>query len=270
MRAGLELWARDTGRELVVLDDESSAEVAASVHEQLIELGCEPVLGPYGSDTTRAVARARGGRIVWNHGAAADDVQRLPGVVSVPSPASRYLVALARAAIGLGAPASPSSPRAAPSRALPARGSSGKRPASAWSLSPIPATPTACCSAGRSNGRPRASASWSGAECSSAASLPVSPGLRTPGPRGLLAPVQWHPDLGGPASLEDYVAAQAYAAALIAERCLAIDHDDPLTAARSLSTETFFGPFELDETGLQTGHQLRVVRWRGRRQELVL
>jgi hypothetical protein len=57
---------------------------------------------------------------------------------------------------------------------------------------------------------------------------------------------------------------------LIAERCLAINPDDPLTAARSLSTATFFGPFELDETGLQTGHRLRVVRWRGGRQELVL
>jgi hypothetical protein len=103
MRAGLELWARDAARELAVLDDESDAQVAALVHEQLVELGCNPVLGPYGSDTTRAVALARAGRIVWNHGAAADDVQRLPGVVSVPTPASRYLVALARAAVGFGA-----------------------------------------------------------------------------------------------------------------------------------------------------------------------
>jgi pimeloyl-ACP methyl ester carboxylesterase len=58
---------------------------------------CNVVLGPYGSDSTRAVARAADGRVVWNHGAAADDVQRLPGVVSLPSPASRYLVALGRA-----------------------------------------------------------------------------------------------------------------------------------------------------------------------------
>ena len=41
------------------------------------------MLGPYGSDSARAVAAARRGAVVWNHGAAADDVQRLPGVVSV-------------------------------------------------------------------------------------------------------------------------------------------------------------------------------------------
>jgi len=270
MRAGLELWARDAGRELVVLDDESSAEVAASVHGQLVELGCEPVLGPYGSDTTRAVARARGGRIVWNHGAAADDVQRLPGVVSVPSPASRYLVALARAAVGL------SASRVA---VLTAGGTFARlaregleREAAGLGVELVPDPANADCvllcgpvewEAARFRELERRGVLFGG----------VSPGLpRAPRawPEGTLAPVQWHPDLGGPAGLEDYVAAQAYAAALIAERCLAIDPDDPLTAAHSLSTVTFFGPFELDETGLQTGHRLRVVRWRGRRQELVL
>jgi hypothetical protein len=59
------------------------------------------VLGPYGSDSARAVTAARSGAVVWNHGAAADDVQRLPGVVSVPSPASRCLVALGRAVAAL-------------------------------------------------------------------------------------------------------------------------------------------------------------------------
>ncbi len=63
--------------------------------------GCRFVLGPYGSDSTRAVATASPGTVVWNHGAAADDVQRLPGVVSLPSPASRYLVALGRAVAAL-------------------------------------------------------------------------------------------------------------------------------------------------------------------------
>src|SRR4051794_24944467 len=103
MRAGLEAWARDSGRELVVEDDRSDPAVAARAHDRLIARGCSPVVGPYGSDTTRAVAAATSGEIVWNHGAAADDVQRLPGVVSLPTPASRYLVALARAACALGA-----------------------------------------------------------------------------------------------------------------------------------------------------------------------
>jgi hypothetical protein len=99
----------------------------------------------------------------------------------------------------------------------------------------------------------------------------VSPGLPAAPqvwPDGTLAPVQWHPDLGGPEGVEDYVAAQAYAVALIAERCLELDSADPVATARPLSTSTFFGAFELDETGLQVGHRLSVVRWQGGRQEL--
>jgi hypothetical protein len=71
------------------------------VYGELLARGCRFVLTPYGGDSTRAVATAHPDALVWNHGAAADDVQRLPGVVSVPSPASRYLVALGRAVAAL-------------------------------------------------------------------------------------------------------------------------------------------------------------------------
>ena len=101
VRAGLELWASRAGTRLVVEDDRSQPSRAARLHAELVERGCQFVLGPYGSDSARAVAAARTGAVVWNHGAAADDVQRLPGVVSVPSPASRYLVALGRAVAAL-------------------------------------------------------------------------------------------------------------------------------------------------------------------------
>ena len=94
--AGLELWAARTGAKLVLLDDVSDPKRACRLHEELVRSGCRLVLGPYGSDSARAVAHAAQGGVVWNHGAAADDVQRLPGVVSVSAPASRYLVALAR------------------------------------------------------------------------------------------------------------------------------------------------------------------------------
>jgi ABC-type branched-subunit amino acid transport system substrate-binding protein len=267
--AGLELWARDTGRELVVLDDESEGPTAASVHEQLVERGCNPVLGPYGSDTTRAVALARAGRIVWNHGAAADDVQRLPGVVSVSTPASRYLVALAQAALGLGAT------RIA---VLTARGAFARlaregleREAHRLGVRLVADTADADCvllcgpvewEAKRFRELEHRGALFGG----------VSPGLpHAPHawPDGTLAPVQWHPELGGPPGLEDYVAAQAYAVALIAERCLELEPSDPLSAARALSTATFFGGFALDEAGLQTGHRLSVVRWRQGQQTLL-
>jgi hypothetical protein len=228
------------------------------------------VLGPYGSDTTRAVARARGGRVVWNHGAAADDVQRLPGVVSVASPASGYLVALAQAAAGLGAARlavlTASGGFAAAARA-------GLEAADAASLGvelvddPAAADCVLLCGpveweAERFGELNRPGALLGG----------VSPGLPDAPrawPDGTLAPVQWHPELGGPPGLDDYVAAQAFAATLIAERCLAIEPEDPLSAARSLATDTFFGRFELDETGLQSGHRLSVVRWRHGRQTLV-
>src|SRR5204863_9289647 len=101
VRAGLELWASRAGRRLVVEDDRSQPARAARLHAALVERGCRFVLGPYGSDSARAVAAARPGAVIWNHGAAADDVQRLPSVFSVPSPASRYLVALGHAVAAL-------------------------------------------------------------------------------------------------------------------------------------------------------------------------
>jgi hypothetical protein len=270
MQAGLERWRHDTGRELVLVDDESRPEVAATVHEQLAEEGCSPVLGPYGSDTTRAVALARAGQVVWNHGAAADDVQRMPGVVSVPTPASRYLLALARAAVGLGA---------ARLAVLTARGAFPRlaregleREASALGVELATDTARADCVllCGPVEWEARRFRELAHRELLFGG---VSPGLAQAShawPDGTLAPVQWHPELGGPAGLSDYVAAQAYAGAVIAERCLELDPANPIAAARGLSTSTFFGRFELDETGLQIGHRLAVVRWNRGRQELLL
>jgi ABC-type branched-subunit amino acid transport system substrate-binding protein len=269
MRVGLELWARDSGRELVAVDDESNSQVAIRVHEQLVEQGSSPVLGPYGSDTTRAVARAREGRVVWNHGGAADDVQRLPGVVSVASPASCYLVALARAAVGLGA--ARLAVVTAPGTFAALAGKGLEREAPVLGVELVGDSAAADCvllcgpvewEADRFRELERRGLLLGG----------ISPGLPNAPrawPDGTLAPVQWHPELGGPSGLEDYVAAQAYAAALIAERCLALDPADPLSAARSLAVDTFFGRFQLDETGLQIGHRLSVVRWRHGHQTLV-
>jgi hypothetical protein len=218
------------------------------------------VLGPYGSDSTRAVAEAAAGAIVWNHGAAADDVQRMPGVVSVPSPASRYLVAVARAL----EPGSRVAVVAAPGRfaRFAREGLETERDlvdvadADAvllcgpleWELERLRAL--------RTSGQVLAGVS---------AGLAAFPELLGADPEGILAPVQWHPDLGGPRGLRDYVAAQAYAAAVLAQQLA----DRPAAEVRRLRAKTFFGGFELDETGLQVGHRLSVVQWRGDRQELV-
>jgi branched-chain amino acid transport system substrate-binding protein len=77
--------------DVVILDDRSTRE---GVRRSLDRIsGADLLVGPYGSDLVDEAARwaADRGRTLWNHGGNADDVQRLPGVVSVGSPGSRYL-----------------------------------------------------------------------------------------------------------------------------------------------------------------------------------
>lgn len=281
MRTGLELWARHAGARLVVLDDRSEPARAASLHAELVARGCRFVLGPYGSDSTRAVALPGDNRVVWNHGAAADDVQRLPGVVSVPSPASRYLVALGRAVADL-RPGARIAVEAAPGRFARFALAELRRRAPQLGLALVEdraeADAVLCCGP----------LGW---ERERFRRLPtrgllvggISPGLsRFPellggDPEGMLAPVQWHPDapvspeLGPPSvPLEDYVAAQAYATALVAAHCTGLAESDPGAVARHLRTTTFFGAFELAADGLQVGHRLAAIRWRAGRRELLL
>ena len=268
MRAGLELWARHARYRLVLLDDRSRPESAVRAYGELVARGCDLVLGPYGSDCVRAVARARSGALIWNHGGASDDVQRLPGVVSVCSPASRYLVALGRAVAQL-APGARVATLAARGHFAAFAQAGLEREAGALGVTLVaePADADAVLLCGPLE--------W---ELEQLRTLDrskliggISPGLASfdrmlgpaPGADGLLAPVQWHPDLGGPPELEEYVGAQAYAAALIAEDC------SDLETARNLRTHTFFGAFELAVDGLQIGHRLSVVRWRGGRRELL-
>lgn len=303
--AGLVLWARWAGARLVVEDDESRPERAASLYQELAGR-CELVLGPYGSDSVRAVAHAKSASPVWNHGGAADDVQQLPGVASVPSPSSRYLVALARAVAFLRPGCSVTLATAPGAFARFAR-EGLERERAGLGLHVTGVFPL-------SDPADRIAAAKPGAVLlcgpveqevplfrSLRSALPnallggVSPGLRAfpallgADPEGLLAPCQWHPEVPGtpelgPTSAEvladaqaagpdplDYVAAQAFACALIAVHCRELSPDDPLSAALALRSSTFFGGFALDpETRLQRGHRLWVVRWRGLDQELVL
>ena len=281
MRAGLELWARHAGVQIDVVDDESKPERAARIHQELVARGCRFVLGPYGSDSTRAVAQARAGSVVWNHGAAADDVQRLPGIVSVATPASRYLVALGRVVAEL-RPGAAAALVTAPGRFARFAREGLERETGPLGIElvcdPSAAETVLFCGPLRWEVERLRRLIGSGKLLGG-----LSPGLATfpellgADPEGVLAPVQWHPSVVaapelGPASapLEDYIAAQAYAAALIADRCLELNGEDQLAAARELRTTTFFGAFELDARGLQVGHRLSVVRWRSGRRELLL
>jgi ABC-type branched-subunit amino acid transport system substrate-binding protein len=93
--AGLDLWAADQPVELVVIDDHGSASRAVAAYRALLADGIEILLGPYGSGTVRHVAPlvCGSGRLLWNHGGAADDLAS-PRLATVVAPASTYLTGL--------------------------------------------------------------------------------------------------------------------------------------------------------------------------------
>ncbi|HME46703.1 ABC transporter substrate-binding protein [Mycobacterium sp.] len=104
---------------------------------------------------------------------------------------------------------------------------------------------------------------------------------------GLYGPCQWLGDGDQPADGPDgewfarryrdatgrnppYPAAAAFAAGVIWRRCAddagTVDPGPVLAASQRLDTTTLFGRFRVDPaTGVQTGHQIRVVNWQGGR-----
>lgn len=99
VRRGLELWRRDAevqGRRRIrlrILDDGSSARRAGANAERLLEQEVDLLFGPYGGAAGRAAAELAGrpGVLMWNHSSSDDDVARR-FVVTLPTPASRYLI----------------------------------------------------------------------------------------------------------------------------------------------------------------------------------
>jgi branched-chain amino acid transport system substrate-binding protein len=94
-KAGLDLWVSDHDVELVVVDDEGSPDRAVAAYQDLLDQRVEILLGPYGSGMVRRVAPVvcGAGRLLWNHGGAADDLAT-PGLATVVAPASTYLHSL--------------------------------------------------------------------------------------------------------------------------------------------------------------------------------
>jgi Periplasmic binding protein len=65
-----------------------------------------------------------------------------------------------------------------------------------------------------------------------------------------------------------YPAAAALSAGIVWQRCVqdagTVESAPVLAASQRLDTTTFFGRFRVDGvTGVQTGHQIRVVQWQG-------
>lgn len=98
---GLQLWTVLDGMRLELVDDRggSSRVLVETYRRWLIQGGVDIVLGPYGSGAVRRVVTevALGGKLLWNHGGASDDLIR-PLVVMVPAPASSYLTGVVRLA----------------------------------------------------------------------------------------------------------------------------------------------------------------------------
>lgn len=113
-----------------------------------------------------------------------------------------------------------------------------------------------------------------------------------PAREGLLGPCQWMataapvPNEGPDAqwfvtryrsaigSDPPYPAAQAFAAGVLAARCLreteALDDAAHLAVARRLVCRTLYGEFRLDAaTGLQVGHEVLTVQWQGGKRRIV-
>jgi len=298
--------------ELVLFDDTGTGKGVRRCLDLLS--GAHLLFGPYGSDLVRAAAgwSEASGRVVWNHGGSADDVQRHPQLVSVPSPASRYLATVleaiaeplpdARVVIAAGRGRFG---RAAAQGARSAAARLGMEVVAEVTPSELSAEPGADAvllagsfsedveAVARLHRRPPVLAA-------------VAAGLAAFGERlgerahDVLGPSQWEEGARfrvdvGPAPAQvlrslraravpslraagfgaqlEYPAAQAYAAGLVALRCVEEAggwQDDALAAAsRRLRCTTFFGRFGLGADGAQEAHEMLVVQWSGRAKRVV-
>jgi branched-chain amino acid transport system substrate-binding protein len=110
---------------------------------------------------------------------------------------------------------------------------------------------------------------------------------------GVVGSSQWEqgvtfPDIAGPGSdwfldnfrakfgqAPDYIAAGGFATGLVLseciQRCSSLDNEKLRETASKLECNTFYGRFRIDSrTGIQTGHNVLLIRWRGGRKMLLL
>lgn len=290
--SALRLWAeRFAGPDSVELEVVDAHPDAAEAVRRVERESPELLFGPYGSRPSSDVAAATS-RLVWNHSGAR--IRARDNVVSVLAPARSYFagtvdvvrhadprtsrVAVLHADTGFSRSVAKGAAEAAIQRGLHA------------DRTLLPGTPPPAdvlLVAGRFED-----------ELAVARDLPAGPwravGFVAAGVQevlaelgsqreGLLGPAQWIPETApnpdeGPSAPEfvtayrarsghepPYPAAQAFAAGLIAMRCLreaGSTHDAALlAAARELDCTTLFGRFRIDTEGRQIGHQVLTVQW---------
>jgi branched-chain amino acid transport system substrate-binding protein len=303
---GVRVGAEQLAPDLALVDDESTRDGVRRAMDELAD--AHVLLGPYGSDLVEEAASvaAERGRVVWNHGGSADQVQRLPGVISVLSPASAYaepvLQALAEVVPGGRLLIAAGSGRFARSVADGARETAERLSMNVVGTVPhseVPDDPArqtdVLLAAGtfandlelihRLTGRPAVIAAVGAGIGRFGAEL---------GPRaeGVVGPSQWEEGVRfradvGPGEADvirslraavtariraeaagghiDYPTAQAYAAGLVALRCVeeagTIQDAAVGRVARNFRCTTFFGRFGLAQDGRQQDHQMLAIQW---------
>jgi branched-chain amino acid transport system substrate-binding protein len=290
-RAGavaLRLWADWRGDvELDVVDAHPDPAAATRRAER-----ADLVFGPYGSGPTRAVAAATD-RLVWNHGGA--HAGRAQNLIDVLAPADNYFEGAVRAVHAIDpevrtvcvAHGGTGFARGVAGGAVREAERLGLRAVTAELPGPPPDGELLLVAGSFADevdaARRLLPGRWRAAGFVGAG---VEEVLRELGParEGLLGPVQWLPDAAptpdeGPTGARfvatyraregtdpPYPAAQAFAAGLVAGRCLAeagtSDDAAVRAAAAALRCTTLFGDFRLDPaTGRQVGHQVLTVQW---------
>jgi len=97
---GVTVDGRRLSPRLALLDDGGTAKGLR--HSLDLLAGADLLVGPYGSGLAGEAGSwaAERGRVMWNHGGSADEVETMPWLVSLASPTSRYLAAVVEAVAG--------------------------------------------------------------------------------------------------------------------------------------------------------------------------
>ncbi|MGI8518715.1 MAG: ABC transporter substrate-binding protein [Acidimicrobiia bacterium] len=249
------------------------------------------VFGPYGSSVARAVLAATS-RTIFNHGGAAVEA---PNQVPILSPSSTYFHGALDALAAAKVPKVKVSVLAAASGFAESVGSGAAAHADALgyevergSITSVPEHGGVVLAVGSfadevALAQPLLAQPWTLVGMVSAGVHEILTELG-PQRRGLVGPAQWVPrvrlpvDLGPEISefvtryrdrtgeVPPYPAAQAFAAGLVAGRCVEVagstDDGALLAAADQLDCVTLFGRFQLDR-GRQVGHEVLTVQWQG-------
>jgi branched-chain amino acid transport system substrate-binding protein len=270
------------------------------------------VFGPYGSHPSlRALAATQ--RVAWNHGGASSTIRwpAFPGAVNVLAPASSYFrgtleavrsidlearqVVILHGETGFGSDVARGAAEDAARLDFEATTIGFSTGEAARTASQLPDADVLLVAGGFDDelaaarillGREWRAVGFVGAGVEDV----LAPLGQARG--GLLGPTQWvaaaatesdeGPDVGwfltryrsAVGSDPPYPAAQAFAAGVLAARCLreaeTLEDAAHLAVARSLDCRTLYGNFRLDPTtGLQVGHELLTVQWQGGARRIV-